>query len=67
MPPEFSNGVGEPETTHVKMGLKEMIRTKHLENGTELPKIEIREPEPPKPVSAVTLYTLNSCFLKSSV
>lgn len=34
------------ESTQVKIELKEKIKTKY--NGTELPQIEIKEPEPPK-------------------
>lgn len=42
------------ERTHVKIELKEKIKTKY--NGTELPQIDMKEPEPPKPVSKVQIY-----------
>lgn len=42
------------ESTQVKIELKEKIKTKY--NGTELPQIEMKEPEPPKPVSKVQIY-----------
>lgn len=47
------NGViDQPETTQVKMELKERIKLKFLEKGTEVPNIsELRRTEPPKPVS----------------
>lgn len=43
----------QPETVHVKKGLQEKIKAKHKENGTELPRTEMKEPDPPKPVSTV--------------
>lgn len=42
------------ESTQVKNELKEKIKTKY--NGTELPQVEMKEPEPPKPVSKVQIY-----------
>jgi len=44
--------IDQPETTQVKMELKEKIKLKFLERGTEVPNIsELRRTEPPKPVS----------------
>lgn len=39
----------QPETVHVKKELQEKIKAKHKENGTELPRTEMKEPDPPKP------------------
>lgn len=42
--------IDQPETTQVKMELKERIKLKFLEKGTEVPNTsELRRTEPPKP------------------
>lgn len=50
----FIEPTAQVESTQVKIGLKEKIKTKY--DGTELPQIEMKEPEPPKPVSKVHIY-----------
>jgi len=40
---------GQPEAPDVKLGLKAMITTKYKENGTDIPRVELKGPEPPKP------------------
>jgi len=47
---EGNGEIDQPETTQVKMELKERIKLKFLERGTEIPKIEeMTRTEPPKP------------------
>lgn len=52
---------GQPEAPDVKLGLKAMITTKYKENGTDIPRVELKEREPPKPVSAGEIYSVNCC------
>ena len=40
------------------MELQEKIRSKYLENGAEIPSLEVRESEPPKPVRTVLILKI---------
>lgn len=40
------------------MELQEKIRSKYIENGAEIPSLEVRESEPPKPVRTVLILKI---------